>query len=99
MTFDRDASEDFFEFKNPAIINLSDNHQILAYGKGVYGIVADPGDGIQCTVLTDVLFVLDFAKNLLSVRAMTKLGALVNFEGDQCRTIRSSKIVDNGKIQ
>ena len=99
MTFDRDALEDFVEFKNHAIINLSDNRQILAYGKGTYRTIADLGDGIQHIALKDVLFVPDLEKNLLSVRAMTKLGAFVNFEGDQCRIIRSSKILATGKIQ
>ena len=36
----------------------------------------DLGDGIQHIALRDVLFVPDLEKNLLSVRAMTKLGAL-----------------------
>ena len=47
----------------------------------------------------DFLFVPDLEKNLLSVRAMTNLGALVNFEGDQSRLLRSSKVSATGKIQ
>ena len=98
IPFDRDALEDFVEYKSLSVIKLSENRQILAYGKDIYHTVADLGDGTQCTALKDVLFVPNLEKNLLPVRAMTKLGALVEFEGDQCR-IRSSKTLAMGRIE
>ena len=45
------------------------------------------------------LFVPDSKKNLLSIRATTKLGPLLNSEENQCRIIRSSKILATFQIQ
>jgi len=45
------------------------------------------------------LFVPELKKNLLSIRTTTKLGALLNSEENQCRIIRSSKILATFQIQ
>ena len=82
MTFEKDALVDYVEFKQPSIVNLGDNHLILAYGKGTYRIKAVVDDHIQNISLRDVLYLPDLDKNLLSVRAMIKLGAVVSFEDD-----------------
>ena len=55
MSFDKEKSSDYVEFKKPCIVNLGDNRSILAYGKGTYRIFADLGDRVQNISLRDVL--------------------------------------------
>ncbi len=45
-----------------------------------------------------VLYLPDLEKNLLSVRAMIKLGASVEFEGDLRRVTRNSKLLAIGEM-
>ena len=78
MTFERDHRTDFVEFKKPCEVNLGDNRTILAHGKGNYNIIVDLDGCIK------ILYFPDLGKNLLLVRAMVKLRALVTFEGDIC---------------
>ena len=99
MTFDKDSLSDYVEFKQPCIVNLGDNGKIFACGKGTYRLVADLEDGTQHIALHDVLYLPDLDKNLLSVRAMTKLGASVDFEGNMCRISRNSKLLAVGEMQ
>ena len=99
MTFEQDALVDYVEFKQPSIVNLGDNRSILAYGKGTYRIKAVVDDHIQNISLRDVLYLPDLDKNLLSVRAMIKLGAVVSFEDDICKVSRNSKLLAVGEIQ
>ena len=81
MTFDIDSLSDCIEFKEPCTVNLGNNGTILAYGKGTYRIVADLEDKVQHIALHDVLYLTDLKKNLLSVQAMTRLGASVMVGG------------------
>ena len=99
MTFDKSNLSDYVEFKQPCIVNLGDNRSILAYGKGTYRIVADLGDHVQNISLRDVLYLPDLENNLLSVRAMVKLGSNVRFEGEECEITRNSKLLAVGKMQ
>ena len=99
MTFDIDSLSDYIEFKEPCTVNLGDNGTILAYGKGTYRIVADLEDKVQHTALHDVLYLPDLKKNLLSVQAMTRLGASVEFERNKCRIMRNSKSLGTGEMQ
>ena len=87
------------EFKQPCVVNLGDNGTIFAYGKGTYRLVADLEDSAQHIALHDVLYLPDLDKNLLSVRAMTKLGAYVDFEGNLCRISRNSRLLAVGQMQ
>ena len=99
MSFEKGKLSDYVEFKEPCIVNLGDNRSILAYGKETYLIVADLGDCVQNISLRDVLYLPDLEKNLLSVRAMVKLGATVKFEGERCEITRNSKLLAVGKMQ
>ena len=99
MTFDKDSLSDYVEFKQPCIVNLGDNGAIFAYGKGTYHIVADLKNSIRPIALQDVLYLPDIGKNLLSVQAMTKLGATVDFVGNQCKITRNSKLLAIGEMQ
>ena len=93
MTFDIDSLSDYIEFKEQCTVNLGDNGTILAYGKGTYHIVADLEDKVQHIALHDVLYLPDLKKNLLSVQAMARLGASVEFEHNKCRIMRNSKLL------
>ena len=98
MTFVRENLSEYVEFKQPSSVNLGDNRSILAYGKGVCRLVADLDGRTQNVSLRDVLYVPDLEKNLLSVRAMVKLGANVMFTGDKCEVTRNSKLLAVGEI-
>jgi hypothetical protein len=87
MTLEQDALVDYVEFKQPSVVNLGDNRSILAYSKITYHINAVVDDHIQNISLPycpirDILYLPDLDKNLLSVHAMIKLGAVVSFEDD-----------------
>ena len=99
MTFEKNHLSDYVEFKQPCTVNLGDNRTILAYGKGTYRILADLDGNVQHIALRDVLYLPDLEKNLLSVRAMAKLGASVQFESDRCKIVRNSKLLAIGEMQ
>ena len=99
MTFERNTLEDYIEFKQPSVVNLGDNRSIFAYGKGTYHIKAVVNGKLQKIALRDVLYLPELDKNLLSVRAMVKLGAVVSFENDLCKITRNSKLLAVGVIR
>ena len=99
MTFERNNLEEYIDFKQPTVVNLGDNRTIFAYGKGIYRVKALVNGGFQKIALRDVLFLPELDKNLLSVRAMVKLGAVVSFQDDMCRITRNSKLLAVGEIQ
>ena len=99
MTFEKNQLPDYVEFKQLCTVNLGDNRSILAYGKVTYRIVADLGDRVQNISLRDVLYLPELEKNLLSVRAMVKLGANVQFIGDECKITWNAKLLALGEIQ
>ncbi len=98
MTFEKNRLSEYVEFKRPCNVNLGDNRTILAYGKGTYSLVADLDGSTENIALCDVLYLPDLEKNLLSVRAMIKLGASVEFEGYLCRVTRNSKLLAIGEM-
>ena len=71
---------------------------MLTYGKGTYSLVADRDGSTENIAFRDVLYLPDLEKNLLSVRAMIKLGASVEFEGDLRRVTRNSKLLAIGEM-
>ena len=79
MTFEQNNLEDYIEFKQPFVVNLGDNRSIFSYGEGTYHIKAVVNGKLQKIALRDVLYLPELDKNLLSVRAMVKLGAVVSF--------------------
>ena len=99
MTFKRTNLEDYVKFEKPTVVNLGDNRSILAYGKGTYRITAVVDDKLQKIALRDVLYLPELDKNLLSVHAMIKLGAVVSFENDVCKITRNSKLLAVGVIR
>ena len=99
MTFERNRLTDYIEFKQPCKVNLGDNRTILAYGKGTFSLVADLNGRSQNIGLREVLFLPELEKNLLSVRAMARLGASVTFEGDECKITRNSKLLAVGETR
>ena len=100
MTFDIDSLSDCIEFKETCTVNLGDNGTILAHGKGTYCILADLEDKVQQMALHDVLYLPDLKNNLLSVQAMTRLGATVEFDlCNKCRIMRNSKLLGIGEMQ
>ena len=99
MTFEKNQLSNYVEFKQLCTVNLGDNRSILAYGKGTYRIVANLGDQVQNIGLHDVLYLPELEKNLLSVQAMTKLGANVQFIGDEYKITWNAKRLALGEIQ
>ena len=97
MTCERDRLREYVAFDKPCIVHLGDNRLILAFGKGAYHIVSDLGDHHLPIVLRDVLYLPDLDKNLLSVRAMVKPGATVEFQGNKCKITRNGKLLAVGK--
>ena len=93
MTFEQNNLEDYIEFKQPFVVNLGDNRSIFSYGEGTYHIKAVVNGKLQKIALRDVLYLPELDKNLLSVRAMVKLGAVVSFENDLCKITRNSKLL------
>ena len=87
------------EFKTPCKVNLGDNRVILAYGKGTYRLSTELNGSSQKIALKNVLYLPELKRNLLSVQAMTKLGATVVFEGNECRISKDSRLVGIGIMQ
>ena len=79
-------------------MKLGDSRTIPAYGKGTYHITADVNGHTQSISLRDVLYLPDLEKNLLSVRATTRLGAAVMFEDGVCKISRNSKQLTVGAM-
>lgn len=98
MSFDLDSLEEYVEFQKPCSVNLGDNRVIFAYGRGTYRVTSDVHGSTECIALKDVLYLPELEKNLLSVRAMTKLGAAVEFAGDECRISRNGKELAVGEL-
>jgi hypothetical protein len=96
MTYERDSLSEYVEFKRPCKVNLGDNRVILAYGKGTYRLSTDLNGSSQKIALKNVLYLPELKRNLLSVQAMSKLGATVVFKGDECRISMDSRLVGIG---
>eukprot|EP00794_Sanderia_malayensis_P004355 gene4355-4936_t len=99
MTYQRECVSDYVECKNPATVNLGDDHVILAHGKGIYHRKTDIDGCEQNIALQNVWYLPELCKNLLSVKAMTNLGALLQLEGPQCKIVQNSKVLGLGEIQ
>ena len=79
MTFEKDFIVDFMKYEQPSKIYLGDNRVIEAYGRAKVRLSCyDESDAVQRT-LNKVLHVPDLSKNLLSVSAVTQMGAEVLF--------------------
>ena len=99
MTYERNQVTEYVEFYKQCLVNLRDNRSILAYSKCAYHVVANLDDSHLPIGLPDVLYLPELDKNLLSVRAMVKLGAIVQFKSEICEITRSGKLLARGKIE
>ena len=78
---------------------MGDDHVILAHRKGLYDLKADIDGCVQSIACQNVWYLLEIGKNLLSVKAMTDLGALIQCEGQKCKIVRNSKVLGIGEVQ
>eukprot|EP00794_Sanderia_malayensis_P008379 gene8379-9278_t len=71
---------------------------LLAYGKGECRMASDLGKTIQRLLFKEILYVPELDKNLLSVRAIAELDALVEFRANECNITRNGKLLAIGKL-
>ena len=84
MTFEKDLIVDFYEYEQPSKIYLGDNRAIEAFGEEKVNLSCyDESNAVELT-LNKVLYLPSLSKNLLSVPAMTQMGAEVLFDEGKC---------------
>ena len=88
MTYEKSIIHDFTEFHEPMEIHLGDNTIIFAYGEGQVKLKCIDGSDTIILVLHNVLYVPKLTKNLISVPAMTQMGAEVTFDKDKCIVLK-----------
>ena len=99
MTYEKNQLVNYVQFKTPSKVNLGDDRTILALGNGTYNLVADLGNGsTQNIALKEVLYLPDLKKYLLSIQAVAKLDASIQFDDTECKIMRNSKLLGTGKI-
>ena len=84
MTFEKDLIVDFYEYEQPSKIYLGDNRAIKAFGEGKVNLSCYDESHAVALTLNKVLYVPNLSKNLLSVPAMTQMGADVLFDEGKC---------------
>ena len=67
--------------------------------KGHLIVFTDVNGQSQKISLNNVLYLPEVGKNLLSVRAMTNLGAVIQFESDRCTIQRDCKMLGIGELK
>jgi len=72
-------------------IHLGDNTIIFAYGEGKVRIKCIDGSDTTILVLHKILYVPKLTKALISVPAMTQMGAEVIFDKDKCIALKGDK--------
>jgi hypothetical protein len=78
MTYSRDVFSKYIQLKSPKVVKTANNG--LAYGFGIRNIqilVFTDDLRVETLVLTDVLYVLDLAGNLILVAKLQDKGILV----------------------
>ena len=90
MTFDIELLSNVVHNKDPSPVYLGDNSAVLSHAQGELRLKTECPNG-RCLALSNVLYVPKLAKNLLSVRSMTRNGAEVTFKGDQCIVSKNGK--------
>ena len=101
MTYDKDTLSNMELFDEPKPVYLGDKSVVLSHGQGQTRL--QTGSNGSCLTLRTVLYVPKLAKNLLSVRSMTKHGAEVRFVGDKCIASKNGQSViigfsENGSL-
>ena len=98
MTYEKSIIHDFTEFHEPMEIHLGDNTIIFAYGEGKVKIKCIDGSDTTILVLHKILYVPKLTKNLISVPAMTQMGAEVTFDKDKCVVLKDDKKLILGNL-
>eukprot|EP00794_Sanderia_malayensis_P009008 gene9008-9970_t len=105
MTFQKDELQDYTAYKESIPIRIGDDSIIEAYGEGKVKLYFFDGEAQVSIMLQKVLFVPKLAKRLLSVIAMTQMGAEITFNKDECvvtkngRKIRLGQVIDEKLYQ
>ena len=98
MTYDKHILMDFTSYGQPSQVFLGDNTAISATGEGKVRLPTyDDAEDVYLA-LNKVLFVPKLAKNLLSVRVMTKMGAEVTFDKEKCVILKDDKRFTIGHV-
>ena len=71
---------------------------IKAYGESKVKLQCYDESGIVTLILNNVLYVPEITKNLLSLSAMTQMGAGVLFNDDKCYVTKDGKTIYLGQI-
>ena len=95
MTYDVDMLTDVVYHEKPTPVFLGDKSIVLSYAVGKLRLKTACPNG-TCLAMSHVLFVPKLVKNLLSVRAMTRLGAEVRFVRDKCIVVKNNKFIEIG---
>ena len=95
MTYDVDILSDVVYHKQPTPVYLGDKSIVLSHATGKLRLTTACPNG-TCLAMSKVLFVPKLVKNLLSVRAMTRLGAEVRFVWDKCLLVKDNKSIEIG---
>ena len=96
MTFNITVLSQVKHYDDPKPIYLGDNSTVMAHGEGKLRL-RSYNEKRLCLTLKTVLFVPRLAKNLLSVRAMTRIGAEVRFIGEKCFVLKGGKTAEIGR--
>ena len=83
MTNRKDWLENYAE-DSVVKVSLGDDSVVQAKGSGTVRILLKVPRGVSEGILENVLYVLEIAKNLLSVLQATKKGTKFTFEGEKC---------------
>ena len=95
MTNNNEILNDYIHYDEPVKIYLGDERFVLSYGKGKLRLRVIHPSGIYIA-LSEVLFVPQLYKNLLSVPSMTTQGAEVCFIGNKCLVVKNGKTAQIG---
>eukprot|EP00794_Sanderia_malayensis_P004195 gene4195-4754_t len=90
MSNDRSLFKDYLEYKKPTKIYLGDDTIVLAFGEGKVDLTSCMNSKIVLN-LHKVLYAPALTKNLLSVPAMTLMGAEVLFNKGNCIVKKNGK--------
>ncbi|KAI0061978.1 hypothetical protein BV25DRAFT_1804481, partial [Artomyces pyxidatus] len=77
----------------PRKVWLGDNRHILAHGTGRVPVLMQARGRWNKVILQDVLYVPDLHGNLLSVSALARRGAVVQFLGKTCEILDKDGIL------
>jgi hypothetical protein len=78
MTYLRDVFSDYVQLKTPKIVKTANNGLVYGFGIGNVHVQVFTDDlRVETLILTDVLYVLDLAGNLISVSQLQEKGTLV----------------------